>query len=83
MDLNKLNKWTKKLDARITKLNNVEETITNKLSREIADAVDFAILYGDKIKINGMTYILIDSPRMFRHPDYKYGRMCCKIKRKL
>ena len=83
MDLNKINKWTKKLDARLAKFADDEETLTNKLSRQIAEEVDFSIMFGDKIKINGMTYILESSPRLFRHPDYKYIRKCCKIKRKL
>lgn len=58
-----------------------ESTLLVKLVEQIQNEIDFEILYGKKIEINGKKYITYNCPHMIKHPDFKYVKVKCQLKK--
>lgn len=52
-----------------------------KLVEQIQNELDFEMLYGKKLEINGKEYIIYNSVCAIRHPDFKYIKLKCELKK--
>lgn len=59
---------------------NIGQNLVDELAEQIQAEVDFEILYGQLIAIDGKKYILYRNRGMFPHPKYPYIKIKCELK---